>query len=87
MKNKNGVTMISLVVTILILLLLSTVTVNVGIETYDMIKVENFKSELEVIQGKVDNIAQETDDVSSLRIDKTNGFGNNGCRNLSAFCR
>lgn len=85
MKKNNGITLISLVVTILILLLLSTVTVNVGVETYNMIKVENFKSELKVIQAKVDNIAEETDDVSNLRIEKIVRFSDNRCRKLSVF--
>lgn len=65
MKKDNGVTMISLVATIAILLLLSTVSYNVGTEAFDMIKVQGFISKLKVIQGKVDNISAETDDVSS----------------------
>lgn len=64
MKNK-GITLISLVIVILILFILSSVTIQVGIRVYNEAKVENYVSRLKVIQAKVDNLAEETDDVSS----------------------
>ncbi len=65
MKNKNGITMISLVVTITILLLLSTVTITITFDTYHMANVQSYIGKMKVIQGRVDNISAETNDVSS----------------------
>lgn len=65
MKKNKGVTLVSLVVVILILFILSSVTIQVGIRVYNEAKVENYVSRLKVIQAKVDNLAEETDDVSS----------------------
>ena len=70
MKNKKGITMVSLVVTITILLLLSTVTINVTLDTYRMANVQNYIAKMKVIQGKVDNISAETSDVSSYGFQK-----------------
>lgn len=60
MKKNNGITMISLVITIILLLIISSVTVKVSYEAYEGIKIQNFISKLKVIQAKVDNMAEET---------------------------
>lgn len=65
MRNNKGITMVSLVVTIVILLILSTITLNFSIDSYKAVKVQNFIAKLKVIQSKVDNIAEQTDDVSN----------------------
>ena len=65
MKKNKGITLISLVIVILNLFILSSVTIQVGIRVYNEAKVENYISKLKVIQAKVDNLAEETDDVSS----------------------
>lgn len=65
MKKNKGITLISLVIVILILFILSSVTIQVGIRVYNEAKVENYVSRLKVIQAKVDNLAEETKDVSS----------------------
>lgn len=70
MKNKNGITIVSLVVTITILLLLSTVTINVTLDTYRMANVQSYIAKMKVIQGKVDNISAETNDVSGYGFQK-----------------
>ena len=59
MKKNNGITLISVVVTILILIIISTVTMTVGKESYNFIKTENYINKLKIIQGKVDNITEE----------------------------
>lgn len=59
MKNNRGITLMSLVITIVILLLISTVTINVGMGAYDIVKEQNFISQLKLIQSKVDNIVAE----------------------------
>lgn len=65
MKNQKGITMVSLVVAIVVLFLISSVTINLSMDTYHIANIQSFISKMKVIQGKVDNIAQETDDVSS----------------------
>lgn len=60
---QHGITMISLVTTILLLLLLSSVTMNIGIETYNQTKIRNFVSKMKVIQSKVDIIAEKNDET------------------------
>ena len=72
MKNNSGITMVSLVVTIVILFLLASISINVGTESYNMMKIQSFISKMKVIQGKVDNIAEETDDWSDYGFEKLN---------------
>ena len=42
MKNENGVTMVSLVVTIILMVILASVTTYSGIESYKDMKKENY---------------------------------------------
>ena len=70
MKNQKGITMISLVITIVILFLLATVSINLSFDTYSVANIQGFISKMKVIQGKVDNIAEETEDVDSLSYQK-----------------
>lgn len=75
MRKNQGITLISLVITIVILLLLSSITITIGTDAYDMVKVQNFISKMKVIQGKVDDIAEEIDDVSSYGFTKLSEVG------------
>ena len=59
MKNENGVTMVSLVVTIILMVILASVTTYSGIESYKDMKKENYIAQLKVIQEKVNLIAEE----------------------------
>lgn len=59
MKKNNGITMISLTITIVILLLLSSITVTVNLDSYNIIKVQNFIAKMKVIQSKVDDISEK----------------------------
>ena len=59
MKKNSGVTLISLVEVIILLMIISSVTINVSVNVYDVIKIENFVAQMKVIQAKVDNIAEE----------------------------
>lgn len=59
MKNENGVTMVSLVVTIILMVILASVTTYSGIESYKDMKKENYIAQLKVIQEKVNLIADE----------------------------
>ena len=64
MRKNKGVTLVALVVVIIILIIISSVTLQVGVRVYNEVKLENFIGKLKVIQSKVDNIAEETEDVT-----------------------
>ena len=64
MRKNKGITMMSLVITIVVLLLLSTMTINLSFDAYNIVKEQNFVAKMKVIQSKVDNIAEEMDNAS-----------------------
>ncbi len=70
MKNENGITMVSLVITILILLMLSTVTFNVGFQMFHMSNMQNFVGKMKVVQSKVDNLIEEKKDIEEYGFTK-----------------
>ena len=62
MKTKeNGVTLIVLVITIVLLLILATVGTTVGTSTLNSAAFTQFKSELKVMQNKVNELNQNNE--------------------------
>jgi len=62
MKTKeNGVTLIALVITIILLLILASIGITVGTSTLDSVAFTQFKSELKVMQNKVNELNQSTE--------------------------
>ena len=59
MKNEKGVTLVSLVITVILIIILAGVTTYSGIESYNNMKIENYVAQLRVIQEKVDLIVNE----------------------------
>lgn len=59
MRNQNGVTLISLGVTIIILIVLASITVITSVQSYKEMRFQTFKSQLEEIQIKVDEICED----------------------------
>lgn len=60
MKTKeNGITLVVLVITIILLLILASVGVTVGTSTLDTAAFIQFKSELKIMQNKVNELNQE----------------------------
>lgn len=59
MKNQNGVTLISLVVTIILMVILAGTVTFGGIESINSAKRTTFISELEIIQAKVNSIYEQ----------------------------
>lgn len=59
MKNQNGVTLISLVVTIILMVILASVVTFGGIDSISSAKRTTFISELEIIQAKVNSIHEQ----------------------------
>ena len=56
LKRQNGITMISLVVTIIVLVILSSMVTHTGISSIKNTRFERFKNELEIVQKNVDKI-------------------------------
>ncbi len=59
MKNENGITIITLVVTIVIMLILVGVVANSGMKSVKTAEKTAFISEMEMIQAKVNTIYEE----------------------------
>ena len=59
MKNQKGVTMASLVTSIIVLVILASVATYAGLQAYSDAKVEAFVNKMKVVQKKVDLISQE----------------------------
>ena len=59
MKNNKGITLISLISSIILILILASVTIVASTNAYNQMKFEGAKSELEQMQKKVDEIATD----------------------------
>lgn len=59
MRKEKGITLLALVITIVLILILLGATVNYGVNSLNSIKLQNFKYELDQIQGKVDTIYEK----------------------------
>lgn len=59
MKKETGITMVALVITIILMSILILAAVNYGVNSLDTIKFQNFRYELEQVQGKVDTIYEK----------------------------
>lgn len=59
MKDSNGVTLISLIGTIVIIMFLIGLAITTSMKSFDKMRLESFKSELEEIQRKVDEISTD----------------------------
>ena len=64
MKKNGGITLISLVVTVLILLIISSVSIQVSVRVYNDAKLQNYISKLKVIQAKVDNLVEASNEYT-----------------------
>lgn len=59
MKNQNGITLISLVITIILVVILASVAIYTGIESYDNMRAEAFIAKMKTIQEAVDKLCEE----------------------------
>lgn len=55
-KENKGITLVTLIITIIIMLILTSVTTYSGIDTYKRMKVTKFITQMQLIQGKVDEL-------------------------------
>lgn len=65
-SEKKGITLISLIVTIVLLLILSSITVSQGLDAYRNSKLKKFVAEMQTIQIKVDLIVANKEDYTIL---------------------
>ncbi len=56
MKNQKGITLISLIVTIILLFVLASITTSAGLESYRTMQVQTFVAKMKVVQSKVSQI-------------------------------
>ena len=59
MKNERGITMITLIITIILMMILAGVIIKYGTGSYDVVNYQNFQYELMQVQGKVDVIYEK----------------------------
>ena len=59
MKNEKGITLVSIVITIIIMSILAVIGVNYGTSTIKGMQYQNFNYQLEQIQGRVDVIHEK----------------------------
>ena len=72
-RNEKGITLISLIITIIVMLILAAVAIPQGIDTYNKTKVNKFIAKMQLVQTKVDNNYQELkgiDDKPSKFLEK-----------------
>ena len=63
-SNQEGITLISLIATIIIMLILASIGISYGIDSYRMSQMMKFISEMQVLQEKVDLIVQNGENIN-----------------------
>lgn len=58
-KENRGITLIALIITIIVMLILTSVVTYSGIETYKSTQVTKFVTQMQLIQTRVDDLAEE----------------------------
>lgn len=71
MRNKKGITLLSLVITIILMLILATVSISAGIESYNTMKVQSFVGKMSTVQEALDKLCEKytTDEISAMGLD------------------
>lgn len=59
MRNEKGITLITLIVTILLMIILASVAIQSGGGSVKEVEFQNFSYELQQIQGRVDTIHEK----------------------------
>lgn len=57
-KDNKGITLVALIITIILMLILTSVTTYTGINTYKSMQVTKFVAQMQLIQGKVDELKE-----------------------------
>ena len=75
MKNKKGVTLISLVITIIVLMILSTVAIYSGIEIVKISNLTKFTTEMKILQTQINSIYDQYTENKTINIDEASYKG------------
>ncbi len=59
MKNQDGLTLVTLMLTIIIIIILAAISVYTGVEAYKTIKIQNFIAQMRVIQERINIICED----------------------------
>ena len=59
MKKENGITLISLVITIILILILASVSIYTGVNIYEQMRVKNFVAKMKAVQTAVDKVCDK----------------------------
>ena len=70
MKNEKGITLISLVITIIVLIILASVTTYAGLNSIRTSKLTRFRQELELMQSQVNLLYEKYKDEETITIGK-----------------
>lgn len=70
MKNEKGITLISLVITIIVLIILASVTTYAGLNSIRTSKLTRFRQELELMQAQVNLLYEKYKDEETITIGK-----------------
>ena len=75
-KEKKGITLIALTITIIVLIILASITTYSGVSTIQSSKLNKYKQELEIMQSQVQLLYEKYKDKESIDIGKEiNGSG------------
>ena len=59
MKSENGITLVSVVITIILIMILAVIGTYNGLEVYENMRVENFVSKMKVVQEAVNKLCEQ----------------------------
>lgn len=68
-KYEKGITLIALIVTIIVIIILAGITINVGTKTIQKAKLENLKTNMLLLQGKLKTYVEDAKFQSVTSID------------------
>ena len=74
MKSNKGITLISLISSIMLIMILSSITIYTSISAYNKMKFEGAKAEIEQMQKLVDEIATDYQTYKQEQHDGDNGY-------------
>lgn len=73
MEKNKGITLITLIMTVIILLIIAGLSINYGINTHKSSKVMKFETYMKILQKKVDIMIEEGIDYTTVGTALTNG--------------
>lgn len=66
MKNQNGITLVSLIITIIVMFIVASITINVSLDRFEINNFNKMKNDLELLVDKVSNYYLKTGSIPVL---------------------